>query len=81
MSEYKIRHKGKNNVNRGLPGSSVVENLLVNAGDMGLIPGPERSHMPWSSQAHKPQLLSLCSRAREPQLLSPGAAVASAQVP
>ena len=44
MSEYKIRNKGKNNVNRGLPGSSVVENLLVNAGDKGLIPGPERSH-------------------------------------
>ena len=81
MSEYKIRNKSKNNMNRGLPGSSVVENPLVNAGDMGLIPGPERSHMPWNNQAHKPQLLSLCSRAREPQLLSPGAATTEVQVP
>ena len=81
MSEYKRRNKSENNVNRSLPGSSVVENPLVNAGDMGLIPGLERSHMPWSNQAHKPQLLSLCSRAWEPQLLSPGVANTEAQVP
>ena len=80
MSEYKIRNKSKNNMNRALPGSSVVENPLVNSGDTGLIPGPERSHMPWSNQAHKPQLLSLCSRARKPQLLSPGAATTEVQV-
>ena len=29
-------------------GSPVVKNLPANAGDMGLIPGPRRSHMPWS---------------------------------
>ena len=29
--------------------------------------------MPWSNEAHAPQLLSLCSRAHEPQLLSPRA--------
>ena len=30
----------------GLPGGSVVRNSPANAGDMGLIHGPERSHMP-----------------------------------
>ena len=33
----------------GFPGSSVVKNPPANAGDMGLIPGPERTHMPWSN--------------------------------
>ena len=33
------------NLFRGLPGGSVVKNLPVNAGDMGSIPDPERSHM------------------------------------
>ena len=31
------------------PGGTVVKNLPANAGDMGLIPGPGRSHMPWSN--------------------------------
>ena len=43
----------------------------VNAGNMGLIPGPGRSHMPQSKKACGPQLLNLCSRAQEPQLLKP----------
>ena len=30
-------------------GGPVVKNLPSNAGDMGLIPGPGRSHMPWDS--------------------------------
>ena len=30
----------------GFPSGSVVNNLLGNAGDMGLIPGPGRSHTP-----------------------------------
>ena len=34
---------------RGFPGGAVVKNLPANAGDMGLIPGPGRSHMPWSN--------------------------------
>ena len=38
---------------------------------MGSIPDLERSHTPWSSQACVPQRRSLCSRAWEPQLLSP----------
>ena len=38
---------------------------------MGLIPDLRRSCMPGSNQAYLPQLLSLCSRARELQLLKP----------
>ena len=38
----------------------MVENLPVNAGDMGSSPGLGRSHMPWSNWAREPQLLSLC---------------------
>ena len=33
----------------GFPGGAVVKNLPANAGDTGLSPGPERSHMPWSN--------------------------------
>ena len=40
----------------GFPGSSVVKNLPANTGDMGSIPGLERSHMLWGNQAHVPQL-------------------------
>ena len=31
------------------PGGAVVENPPANVGDMGLIPGLGRSHMPWSN--------------------------------
>ena len=34
---------------RGFPGGAVVENLPANAEDMGLIPGPGRSHVPQSN--------------------------------
>ena len=53
------------------PGGSVVKNPPANAGDMGSSPGPGRSHMPWSNETRAPQLLSLRSRARKPQLLKP----------
>ena len=53
------------------PGGSVVKNLPAIAGDMGSIPDPRRSHMPWSDKARVPQLLSLCSRAHAPQRLKP----------
>jgi len=33
----------------GFPGGSVVKNLLANAGDMGSIPSPGRSHMQQSN--------------------------------
>ena len=54
----------------GFPGGAVVENLPANAGDTGSSPGLERSHMPQSSWAREPQLLSLriwslCSATRE----------------
>ena len=54
----------------GFPGGAVVESLPANAGDTGLSPGLGRSHMPRSSWASEPQLLSLrvwslCSAARE----------------
>ena len=37
----------------------MVENLPANAGDAGSSPGLGRSHMPRSSWAREPQLLSL----------------------
>ena len=54
----------------GFPGGAVVENPPANAGDMGSSPGLGRSHMPRSSWAREPQLLSLrvwslCSPTRE----------------
>jgi len=65
------------------PGGPVDKNLPGNSGEMGSIPGPGSSHIPWSSKAQAPQPLSQCSRvsvlqqektpqteAREPQLES-----------
>ena len=49
----------------------MVKNPPANAGDTGSSPGLRGSHMPWSNQARAPQLPSLRSRAREPQLLKP----------
>ena len=54
----------------GFPCGAVVENLPANAGDTGSSPGLGRSHMPRSSYAREPQLLSprdwsLCSATRE----------------
>ena len=43
----------------GFPGGAVVENLPADAGDAGSSPGLGSSHMPRSSQAREPQLLSL----------------------
>ena len=56
---------------RGFPGGAVVGNPPANAGDMGSGPGPGRSHVPRSNWVRAPQLLSLRSGAREPQLLKP----------
>ena len=55
----------------GFFGGSVVKNLPAGVGDVGSIPDPGRSPMPWSNQAHAPQLLSLCSRAWESQRRRP----------
>ena len=40
----KVKYQGE-----GFPGGSVVKNPPANAGDMGLIPGPRRSHMSQSN--------------------------------
>ena len=55
---------------RGFPGGAVVGNLPANEGDTGSSPGLGRSHMPRSSWACEPRLLSLrvwslCSATRE----------------
>ena len=65
-------------VMEGFPGGSVVKSLPASAGDTGLIPDPGRSHTLQSISACAPLLLSLCSRAREPQLLSPPTATTEA---
>ena len=39
----------KKNKIEGFPGGTVVKNPPANAGDTGSIPGPGRSHMPWSN--------------------------------
>ena len=43
----------------GFPGGAVVEGLPANAGDTGSSPGLGGSHMPRSTWAREPQLLSL----------------------
>ena len=60
----------KNERTGGFPGGAVVENLPANAGDTGSSPDLGRSHMPRSTWAREPQLLSLrvwslCSATRE----------------
>ena len=37
-------------------GGAVDENPPANPGDTGSVPGLGRSHMPWSNEAHVPQL-------------------------
>ena len=69
------------NIIGGFPGGTVVKNPPANAGDTCLSPGPGRSHMLWSNKACAPQLLSLHSRAREPQLLSLRATITDAHAP
>ena len=63
------------------PGGTVVKNLPANAGDTGLSPGLVRSHMLWSNWASAPQLLSLRSKAHEPQLPSLCATATEAHAP
>ena len=59
----------------------MVKNPPANAGDKGSNPGPGSSHMPRSNEARAPQLLSLPSRTRKPQLLSPRAPTTEARAP
>ena len=48
-----------------------MKNPPASAGNMRLIPGPEGPQVPRGKQASGSYLLSLCSEAREPQLLKP----------
>ena len=66
---------------RDFPGGAVVKSPPASAGDTGSGPGPGRSHMPRRDWARAPQLLSLCSRAREPQLLSRHVTTTEARAP
>ena len=74
-------HGIKSHLSGDFSGGKVVKNQPANAGDMGLSPGPGRSHMPQSNLARAPQLLSLRYTAREPQLLSPHATTTEARTP
>ena len=70
-TEHKYLRKKKG---RGFPGGAVVESLPANAGDTGSSPGLGGSHMPRSSWAREPQLLSLrvwslCSTTREAAIM------------
>ena len=51
---------------QGFPGGSVVKSLPASAGDTGSVSGRERPHMPRSSWARAPQLLSLCAEPTRP---------------
>ena len=63
----------------GLPVSPVVKNSPCNAGNMGLIPGLGRFHMPQNNQVGMPQLLSpyaasteaVCCKYLSPHALEP----------
>ena len=57
-----------NTQNTSFPDGPVVKNSPCNVGS---IPGPWRSHMPWSNKASAPQLLSLSSRTSAPPIIEP----------
>lgn len=70
---------GKEKPWQGFLGGPVDKNLLATAGYMDSIPALGRSHTPWRNEACVLQLLGLCSRAHELQLLGPHAATSEAR--
>ena len=62
-------------------GDSVGGNPPVHVGDVGSIPGPGRPYVLRINSAWALQLLSLCPRAQEPQLLSPHSTSTEDRVP
>ena len=65
--------------NKGFAGGSVIKKTPANAVYTVSIPGPGISCMPQSNQTCASQLLNLCSKAQEPQLLSPRPKTAEAR--
>ena len=51
------------------PGGPVVRNLPASAGEMGLIPGQERFHVPCGSYTRRLQLWSLLATTTEARVL------------
>ena len=51
------------------PGGPVVRNLPASAGEMGLIPGLERFHVPWGSYTPRLPLWSLLATTTEAHVL------------
>ena len=49
----------------------MVKNVPANAGDMGLIPGLGRTHLPLSNEACELQLLSPCTAIAEAHVPRP----------
>ena len=45
----KERNRAIKKIKQGFSGGSMVKSLVANTGDTGLIPDPERSHMPRSN--------------------------------
>ena len=80
MGSQRVRHDWSDSAAAAV-GGAVDKNPPANAGDMGLIPGQGRFHMPQSNYAWVPQLLNLLSGAQEPQLPGRHAAVTEAPVP
>ena len=72
----KGNHKqNEKTTHRDFPGGPVVKNLPSNAGDVGLIPGrgTKIPHAMGQLNPHATTTEPACSRARAPQLESPGA--------
>ena len=76
-SKYKFLYETKE---EDFPGGSVVKNHLPRGTRVPSLVR-ESLNMPRSNKSCAPQLLSLCSGAQKPQLLSPRATITEAQVP
>ena len=46
---FRIKQRIRKNLTETFSGGLVVENLPANAGDVGSIPGLQRSHIPWDN--------------------------------
>ena len=78
--KWSLENNFKKKIKIGLPWwlRGKESTCQFNSGDKGLIPDPGRSRMRQSNLAPVPELLSRCSRAWEPQRLSPRATATEA---